>query len=134
MGLWGIRPYALAAAMLLEQIVGSGHLFHAARDDQFDAAGGERLGAHDDGLHARPADLVDGRRLHRLGQAGLYRGLPRRRLAKSGGQHTAHIDALDVIALARSEEHTSELQSLMRISYAVFCMKITKKMTHHTPV
>src|SRR3546814_1734352 len=26
---------------------------------------------------------------------------------------------------ARSEEHTSELQSLMRISYAVFCLKIT---------
>src|SRR3546814_3742089 len=37
----------------------------------------------------------------------------------------------------RSEEHTSELQSLMRISYAVFCLK--KKITmmhkphHHTP-
>src|SRR3546814_10044635 len=29
----------------------------------------------------------------------------------------------------RSEEHTSELQSLMRISYAVFCLK--KKTTHH---
>src|SRR3546814_5224912 len=28
---------------------------------------------------------------------------------------------------ARSEEHTSELQSLMRISYAVFCLKKTKK-------
>src|SRR3546814_6302955 len=31
-------------------------------------------------------------------------------------------------ARARSEEHTSELQSLMRISYAVFCLK--KKKTH----
>src|SRR3546814_1486963 len=30
----------------------------------------------------------------------------------------------------RSEEHTSELQSLMRISYAVFCLK--KKKTHNT--
>src|SRR3546814_2416965 len=30
----------------------------------------------------------------------------------------------------RSEEHTSELQSLMRISYAVFCLK-KKKKTHH---
>src|SRR3546814_1826922 len=30
----------------------------------------------------------------------------------------------------RSEEHTSELQSLMRISYAVFCLKI--KNIHHT--
>src|SRR3546814_10522095 len=28
-----------------------------------------------------------------------------------------------VLAEARSEEHTSELQSLMRISYAVFCLK-----------
>src|SRR3546814_4757214 len=31
---------------------------------------------------------------------------------------------------ARSEEHTSELQSLMRISYSVFCLK--KKNTHYT--
>src|SRR3546814_4968692 len=31
---------------------------------------------------------------------------------------------------ARSEEHTSELQSLMRISYAVFCLK-TKKQKFH---
>src|SRR3546814_6754212 len=31
---------------------------------------------------------------------------------------------------ARSEEHTSELQSLMRISYAVFCLK-KKKNRHH---
>src|SRR3546814_6705776 len=32
-------------------------------------------------------------------------------------------------ASSRSEEHTSELQSLMRISYAVFCLK--KKITNH---
>src|SRR3546814_8898936 len=32
---------------------------------------------------------------------------------------------------ARSEEHTSELQSLMRISYAVFCLKKQKKKCHH---
>src|SRR3546814_5453161 len=32
-------------------------------------------------------------------------------------------------ALERSEEHTSELQSLMRISYAVFCLKKKKKET-----
>src|SRR3546814_5926291 len=31
---------------------------------------------------------------------------------------------------ARSEEHTSELQSLMRISYAVFCLKKKKHMTN----
>src|SRR3546814_1034653 len=32
----------------------------------------------------------------------------------------------------RSEEHTSELQSLMRISYAVFCLKQKKKQKHKT--
>src|SRR3546814_2574090 len=32
----------------------------------------------------------------------------------------------------RSEEHTSELQSLMRISYAVFCLKKKKKNKQHT--
>src|SRR3546814_4442025 len=32
-------------------------------------------------------------------------------------------DGLDAVELIRSEEHTSELQSLMRISYAVFCLK-----------
>src|SRR3546814_9661965 len=32
---------------------------------------------------------------------------------------------------ARSEEHTSELQSLMRISYAVFCLKKKKEVTKH---
>src|SRR3546814_1681001 len=31
--------------------------------------------------------------------------------------------------VGRSEEHTSELQSLMRISYAVFCLKKKKKQT-----
>src|SRR3546814_1134230 len=43
---------------------------------------------------------------------------------------TALIDTLlaSSIAAARSEEHTSELQSLMRISYAVFCLK--KKIKH----
>src|SRR3546814_4444657 len=35
-------------------------------------------------------------------------------------------------AARRSEEHTSELQSLMRISYAVFCLKKKKKNNKHT--
>src|SRR3546814_10484451 len=33
------------------------------------------------------------------------------------------------LRLTRSEEHTSELQSLMRISYAVFCLKKKKEIT-----
>src|SRR3546814_7364155 len=35
-------------------------------------------------------------------------------------------------AAARSEEHTSELQSLMRISYAVFCLKTKKQYYNDT--
>src|SRR3546814_4176458 len=34
--------------------------------------------------------------------------------------------------IGRSEEHTSELQSLMRISYAVFCLKKKNKKIRHT--
>src|SRR3546814_10018825 len=36
------------------------------------------------------------------------------------------------VTSCRSEEHTSELQSLMRISYAVFCLKKKKKTTNKT--
>src|SRR3546814_3536909 len=36
----------------------------------------------------------------------------------------------DVAEVLRSEEHTSELQSLMRISYAVFCLKKKNKKQH----
>src|SRR3546814_2235160 len=41
----------------------------------------------------------------------------------------AHLDRAldDEVDQARSEEHTSELQSLMRISYAVFCLKKKKE-------
>src|SRR3546814_4913557 len=36
------------------------------------------------------------------------------------------------MGFTRSEEHTSELQSLMRISYAVFCLKKKKSIKHNT--
>src|SRR3546814_10025337 len=36
--------------------------------------------------------------------------------------------------IERSEEHTSELQSLMRISYAVFCLQKTKNTTQSQPI
>src|SRR3546814_5036735 len=43
----------------------------------------------------------------------------------------AHLDGAE--RSARSEEHTSELQSLMRISYAVFCLKKKNRQTQtHT--
>src|SRR3546814_965797 len=39
---------------------------------------------------------------------------------------------LEELVAVRSEEHTSELQSLMRISYAVFCLKKKKKLSTYT--
>src|SRR3546814_982721 len=42
-----------------------------------------------------------------------------------------HVIVAQCGADGRSEEHTSELQSLMRISYAVFCLK-KKNKTNHT--
>src|SRR3546814_1490749 len=63
-------------------------------------------------------------------------------LCKLGLQRAQHRQYLDhrrklrlwpvaVIEILRSEEHTSELQSLMRISYAVFCLKKKKKNKRH---
>src|SRR3546814_1336343 len=52
------------------------------------------------------------------------------RFAQDGGGDQ-HAQLLGIAAdRARSEEHTSELQSLMRISYAVFCLKKKKKTNH----
>src|SRR3546814_4438089 len=53
---------------------------------------------------------------------------------RSGGRDLLHTDVHglaadyghELRAFGRSEEHTSELQSLMRISYAVFCLKKKK--------
>src|SRR3546814_7183699 len=43
---------------------------------------------------------------------------------------TEGLDAYLSVKFVRSEEHTSELQSLMRISYAVFCLKKKNTQTH----
>src|SRR3546814_5362703 len=55
----------------------------------------------------------------------------RRRKARRRGRPRQDLGALDRRpAAGRSEEHTSELQSLMRTSYAVFCLK-TKNNTNN---
>src|SRR3546814_5059313 len=78
-------------------------------------------------------------RLHRLGDGdhALFRfdrAFPVRHDPCCAGRETCAIEAAArsptaAPAARRSEEHTSELQSLMRISYAVFCLK---KKTHTT--
>src|SRR3546814_2565470 len=74
--------------------------------------------------------------VHRPGDRGpgsRTRLLPPRRddeqeaASAHGGDHGTTLDVLGGGAVrARSEEHTSEIQSLMRISYAVFCLKKKK--------
>src|SRR3546814_4328502 len=78
--------------------------------------------------HSRRAVAVGGRQTHRDGRAPAVTRTPRRG-GGPGGQRvpprppaTARNPAQR--SRFRSEEHTSELQSLMRISYAVFCLKI----------
>src|SRR3546814_5415609 len=55
-----------------------------------------------------------------------YSGLGRRAARLAHGLVAMGAKAGDTFS-SRSEEHTSELQSLMRISYAVFCVKKKKK-------
>src|SRR3546814_1373101 len=68
------------------------------------------------------------------GQAADERDLSQIIITTRGGVPIRIADVADVAigsglrtGAARSEEHTSELQSLMRISYAVFCLKKKKK-------
>src|SRR3546814_8177926 len=80
-----------------------------------DAAAGVSSGAaHVEALHRPP---IGGVAKHGAGGPKLVQG---------------HVAVHDVAAdEARSEEHTSELQSLMRISYADFCLKTKKTLTAH---
>src|SRR3546814_8931079 len=88
---------------------GAGRVLHRRAD------GGRQGGPAQFALRQGHHDLVDGLRAVLVG-AALRRRLVRIRI----GHHT------------RSEEHTSELQSLMRISYAVFCLKKKKTQTSNT--
>src|SRR3546814_1916254 len=73
--------------------------------------------------------LLDPRALYELpGRDELHDELSRRTLELAPGDTEGGTDLLRRYQKEmRSEEHTSELQSLMRISYAVFCLK--KKIT-----
>src|SRR3546814_8167286 len=83
------------------------------------------------------AGVLDQRRRVIDAVAGPHERNCNSRAARFLGPHRATCSqSLDIVASVlssrwvsrRSEEHTSELQSLMRISYAVFCLK--KKKTH----
>src|SRR3546814_4921108 len=68
-------------------------------------------------------------RADRKGLAGAVRPHLRPRPETTGRAPRARARERD--QSARSEEHTSELQSLMRISYAVFCLKKKNKADRH---
>src|SRR3546814_6103454 len=54
-----------------------------------------------------------------------------RRLSRKTRSDSVTARNIPIASRPRSEEHTSELQSLMRISYAVFCLKKKKKQTNN---
>src|SRR3546814_4131488 len=87
------------------------------RSDVAERSGDRRAGERNEHREAEQ----DHRRRHRAAE-------PRAESAVQGGENR---DA-DPGEEHRSEEHTSELQSLMRISYAVFCLKKKKKTKNTT--
>src|SRR3546814_4428723 len=92
--------------------------------------------------------MADGGSSSGMGSGGMLSKLEAAKIANSAGVHLAIISGhkdhpLSAFAQTgqgtvfhsagsqgRSEEHTSELQSLMRISYAVFCLKKKKNKTN----
>src|SRR3546814_3954230 len=88
------------------------------------------------------AALRSGGRLRGAGAAGAAAGRGCRLFGRSGarrqqqggseGGNKGKAHNLPSRTHPRSEEHTSELQSLMRISYAVFCLKKKKNNTYNT--
>src|SRR3546814_1386778 len=79
--------------------------------------GGPESAAASPGSRRRPAPAEPGRRTVGMRVGSSARGYHALSLACRVSQLRARL---------RSEEHTSELQSLMRISYAVFCLKKKK--------
>src|SRR3546814_5239855 len=85
------------------------------------------FGLHRAGDHERSRDTVIGRKGKVRPDSEIGFVYCRFRIAQLGLM-------IAVLGYGRSEEHTSELQSLMRISYAVFCLKKKNRKTkHYTP-
>src|SRR3546814_4305007 len=63
----------------------------------------------------------------------LFRSSSSSRSPMMSASSTLAMPSMRSCRTARSEEHTSELQSLMRISYAVFCLKKKKHNKRQTP-
>src|SRR3546814_2634843 len=81
------------------------------------------------------ARMEDVQRITLTASGGPFRSHTREQMASvTPAQAVRHPNwSMGAKISVRSEEHTSELQSLMRISYAVFCLK-QKKSSHHTNI
>src|SRR3546814_10381172 len=78
-------------------------------------------------------NLVIGKRARRRRRLGTHLQCGFADINTHGVRHGTLRSRLDTVRAPRSEEHTSELQSLMRISYAVFCLK-KKKIIHYSTI
>src|SRR3546814_3960505 len=128
-------PQTVARGVALEDAARTGSAGAVALDDRHRRVAGQRAAQLQFGLEVvdlllqRAVLLVD--RPHgqlvggdvRLLLAGQQRALQQQGLLQHAGQRSLGREAPAQHVLVRSEEHTSELQSLMRISYAVFCLK-----------
>src|SRR3546814_6847875 len=107
-------------------------LFRSGREQQRQAAD-----QSDRGTHHRKGARCLGERRQRKKRFFAEQALDRQPRQEHGRAAQLVEQAVGIV-VARTEEHTSELQSLMRISYAVFCLKRKKtrpveRCTHHIP-
>src|SRR3546814_6837863 len=106
------QPVAAAIDPNVEAVLGEqAYRFAGDRRRQRVALDGREVGAHEHAAVEGGDRRVEAQRIDQHGH--------------SAGRPSARYGEAD--AAVRSEEHTSELQSLMRISYAVFCLKKKKE-------
>src|SRR3546814_7142361 len=99
-------------------------LFAGLSSLRLHAVGGKDYAPY--GVFVRYAEAENGRqRMEPAENEDVFRYANLLGCARRPGEH-----GLSVLIPARSEEHTSELQSLMRISYAVFCLKKKNNKQH----
>src|SRR3546814_4753158 len=96
-------------------------LFRSDRDDRAAEQGKAAAALSFGARGTRGKGGADARASPRIG-----RGLTRSPFASKTGRGGLAMSEILIDDEERSEEHTSELQSLMRISYAVFCLKKKK--------
>src|SRR3546814_8456429 len=107
-----------------------GHLAGSGGEDEVGVWGAGALDPDRDAdLHARrgPVAAPATDLLHARGVVAAVGAGACERAARAAGGGFGRVSSRPAFRGSKSEEHTSELQSLMRISYAVFCLKKKNK-------